>query len=1125
MADTKTFTLKIDGTEKIFHDLTELQAHIKKTGKTEAEFFKTVQVTSRAADKETRAFISNYKSGLGQLTKSFSSIGEKAKEFGDKLEESVSGAVNAIGKISESTKKMAQQFGVGQEASEQLSATFEKLQILSTIAEGAKGATTAFFGLAKAARAVYVALGPIGFALAAIAVVIAVVAAAFAFFGKGAKQIRQENLDSVKSNKDLADSFRDLEQIDFEQTTSKIVANNKKRISSAESLIRLQKEQLVADFNFTKEELAIYESGNADLIEELARTEEIQLKLRAEGAQDALTVLTDNSKKIIEIQRDTENQLLKLKLANITSTTALNSSLLEASADYSAKTKNIAINTVKDVATIVLGLDKSTRDVLAQVGIEFDNFQTKTLKSLQQDADVLKRALEANFNNSTAATQVKILYNQIETAIVQANNQIAALDRQQRINKLKDDTAFFKERTSLIDTFNIKSLNLEKDIDNQLKVLYIQRGKDIDTAETDRQIRIVKAARENSRILLIEEENEALTALYKQRLEITNTFLQRQLDLSNFYSSLDIDLQESQIEKQGENQKIALAEETKNIFNAFKTRKNILQSLLDENLITQDSFNQSSIEANEKYNNAIADSNEKRDKITQETNMKVYAQRLVFINKTIEAIQRQLTEETRLRAIENTKNQLASDEDIINVAQLTKRTTEYNAALVQSGFNFGKINTNYAILSASAKVAAQAQTDAIKLVIAEQVKLLENQNKIDKENEKQLEALKILNGKLSGEDAKKLVDAQNRLKTFEKEKANLLKKGANDLLKAENDLSNSLKDINAKRIADIVASLKTGLDAITSLFTSFSTVFNSYVTEANKQVQMQIDENQKRLDNVNANIAVIDERIAATNAELTNLLALSNQADSGRRDAIIAQIHNEEAARNNLIDIKKKEIVEAKKIEADNKRLAAEQKIREEQSANIALASATIQSFANAAVAISEISIKASQNPANAIDFGISAIAQIVAVTAAVLGNITTVLAKTGTVKFAKGGILEGPSHAQGGIALSNSRGASYGEAEGGEVILTKNVSRNPALLSVASNINQIAGGNSLTANSRFADGGILPNLTAFQGVDSKLTGLLDTAMNLSERPIIVSVTDINLTNQRLSVIENKATI
>lgn len=65
-------------------------------------------------------------------------------------------------------------------------------------------------------------------------------------------------------------------------------------------------------------------------------------------------------------------------------------------------------------------------------------------------------------------------------------------------------------------------------------------------------------------------------------------------------------------------------------------------------------------------------------------------------------------------------------------------------------------------------------------------------------------------------------------------------------------------------------------------------------------------------------------------------------------------------------------------------------------------------------------------------------------------------------LKLQRGGIAEGPSHDEGGIPLYR-RGRSTGiEIEGREVILTRKVTDNPLLLSLASAVNQLAGGRAL---------------------------------------------------------------
>ncbi|MVN78090.1 hypothetical protein GO988_17305 [Hymenobacter sp. HMF4947] len=87
-------------------------------------------------------------------------------------------------------------------------------------------------------------------------------------------------------------------------------------------------------------------------------------------------------------------------------------------------------------------------------------------------------------------------------------------------------------------------------------------------------------------------------------------------------------------------------------------------------------------------------------------------------------------------------------------------------------------------------------------------------------------------------------------------------------------------------------------------------------------------------------------------------------------------------------------------------------------------------------------------------------------------------------VDIGGGHIASGPRHAQGGIPLFR-RGQQVGiEIEGGEPVLTRSVSQNPLLLSMASAINQLAGGRALTTNfpvPRMAMGGVATPLVLDQ--------------------------------------------
>ena len=82
-------------------------------------------------------------------------------------------------------------------------------------------------------------------------------------------------------------------------------------------------------------------------------------------------------------------------------------------------------------------------------------------------------------------------------------------------------------------------------------------------------------------------------------------------------------------------------------------------------------------------------------------------------------------------------------------------------------------------------------------------------------------------------------------------------------------------------------------------------------------------------------------------------------------------------------------------------------------------------------------------------------------------------ISKLSGIKFSSGGVLTGPSHAQGGIKFFNPHTKSVDEAEGGEIILTKGVASDPVGRMLASNLNAMYGGR------RFALGGPINPLTA----------------------------------------------
>jgi len=137
-----------------------------------------------------------------------------------------------------------------------------------------------------------------------------------------------------------------------------------------------------------------------------------------------------------------------------------------------------------------------------------------------------------------------------------------------------------------------------------------------------------------------------------------------------------------------------------------------------------------------------------------------------------------------------------------------------------------------------------------------------------------------------------------------------------------------------------------------------------------------------------------------------------------------------------------------------------------------------------------------------------------IAAAAAIAAGIANV-AKIENTKMAKGGIFEGPSHANGGINIGGGI-----EVEGGEVLLAKGASKDKHILTIASAINEMSGGKPLAPNLNLPfmeTGGIMSNpvsnysysndnselLQAIKGMDNSIKVM---NMNLVEKDMSVSV-------------------
>ena len=235
---------------------------------------------------------------------------------------------------------------------------------------------------------------------------------------------------------------------------------------------------------------------------------------------------------------------------------------------------------------------------------------------------------------------------------------------------------------------------------------------------------------------------------------------------------------------------------------------------------------------------------------------------------------------------------------------------------------------------------------------------------------------------------------------------------------------------------------------------------------ANEKKEQEDEESeQKRLETKKANVnAAID--IFNTGFDLIEKLsAIGAKAEQDRfNQAIDARRKNLESLNEDLQGATglQKQFLE-QQVKQEKEALEEEEKAREraeKKRAQSAKILALFQAGINGAVAITRAFS----------DLGpIAGAVAAVGVGAAIIAQVADINSQ----KFAKGGVIDGASHSDGGVKVFGGRV----ELEGEEGIINKDSMRNPLLRSIASFVNEAGGGNKFSNTRRlgsFAPGGVI---------------------------------------------------
>lgn len=274
---------------------------------------------------------------------------------------------------------------------------------------------------------------------------------------------------------------------------------------------------------------------------------------------------------------------------------------------------------------------------------------------------------------------------------------------------------------------------------------------------------------------------------------------------------------------------------------------------------------------------------------------------------------------------------------------------------------------------------------------------------------------------------------------------------------------------------------------------------NSEFERMQEELDKQIELVQQKYDEMEEIAQRHKDNMSEIEDELTT-------ARGDRRQHLIDALSTE-------IDAQRRALAEQKKAEKEKEKLEKQSDKLELQRKKEQKRQSLITAIINAALAISQAAANKWPVPA------IPLMAVAAAVGAAQVASISA-------QKYAKGGLLQGPSHERGGIKVGGGI-----EVEGGEFVTNKGTtSKNLDLLYYINssrkrlNVDDFIefyskGGGSkplLGAKGKFADGGLMPSLE----VASRTAEVI---VAQDDRPVIVSVVDINDAQARVRRVQTMA--
>ena len=409
---------------------------------------------------------------------------------------------------------------------------------------------------------------------------------------------------------------------------------------------------------------------------------------------------------------------------------------------------------------------------------------------------------------------------------------------------------------------------------------------------------------------------------------------------------------------------------------------------------------------------------------------------------------------------------------------------------------------------------ANAQNDSNTSILNNYQEMIEKLNSIDssefivngigflniiatrKRNKELIDAYKELSVNLTTE----INNLENKLKSSDLTKEQ--REQINQLIKIYNQLQAAIGGTVIKIQDDTKNATKEFISELNNiaqqLGSSLNTLIGNLGEYSDVQYENQINALQKFIDKYEEKLQEQREITQEHASEVDSIEQELANARGDRRQHLIDKLNAEMAAQRDSLAQQKKMEKEKKKMEEDKKKLE-EKRFEEQKKVQ------TRQAIMSGALAVT--------NALSVHPFWVG-IAMAAMAAAASAAQIATIQSQ----KYANGGVIEGKSHAQGGVKVLGGQA----EVEGGEYITNKvTTSKNVDLLDYINSkkkrinlddliefygVGSPVKKNIQTVRTKFADGGVVPTLRNDISINDRL---LTAFEDYSNRPTVVSVVDI----------------